>query len=298
MKNILITGVNGLLGQSLVRKFNKDYHLMGCDLSAFFACQDEYSIDYFVLDITNRNDVLKFFSKNKPDIIINAAAYTNVDGCESDRETCWNVNVKSIELMEEACKTFKPLFVHVSTDYVFDGTSGSYRETDEPKSLGYYGMTKLSSEKVVRNSDLEYIIARSMVLYGSGVNIRPSFVTWVIEQLKSGKKINIVDDQIGNPTFVDDLSEGIYRLLDSEEFGLFHICGNEVCSRYEFALKIAKIFGLDSSLINKVSTKDLEQKAPRPKNSSFNMDKLFNTIDWLPGKLDVSIQKLKTQMEL
>ena len=298
MKKILITGVNGLLGQSLVRKFNKDFQIMGCDLSAFFACQDEYTIEYFVLDQTNRNDVLKFFSSNQPDIIFNAAAYTNVDGCESDRETCWNVNVKSIELMEEACKSFEPLFVHISTDYVFDGTSGSYRETDEPKALGYYGLTKLSSEKVVCNSNQEYIIARTMVLYGTGENIRPNFATWVVEQLKSENEIKIVDDQIGNPTFVDDLSEGIYRLIDREEYGIFHICGNEVCNRYEFALKIAQIFGLDSTLIKKILTKDLDQRAPRPMNSTFIMDKLYNTIDWLPGKLDVSIQKFKAQMEL
>jgi dTDP-4-dehydrorhamnose reductase len=298
MKKILITGANGLLGQSLVRKFNKVFQIIGCDLGAFFVYQDEYTIEYFVLDQTNRNDVLKFFSSYQPDIIINAAAYTNVDGCESDRETCWNVNVKSIELMEEACKSFEPLFVHISTDYVFDGTSGSYRETDEPKALGYYGLTKLSSEKVVRNSNQEYIIARTMVLYGTGENIRPNFATWVVEQLRSGNEIKIVDDQIGNPTFVDDLSEGIYRLIDREEYGIFHICGNEVCNRYEFALKIAQIFGLDSTLIKKISTKDLVQKAPRPMNSSFNMDKLYNTIDWLPGKLDVSIQKFKAQMEL
>ena len=298
MKKILITGVNGLLGQSLVRKFNKDFKIIGCDLGAFFVCQDEYTIEYFVLDLSNRNDVLKFFSSYQPDIIINAAAYTNVDGCESDRETCWNVNVKSIELMEEACRSFKPLFVHISTDYVFDGTSGSYRETDEPKALGYYGLTKLSSEKVVCNSNQEYIIARTMVLYGTGENIRPNFATWVVEQLRSEKEISVVDDQIGNPTFVDDLSEGIYRLIDLEEYGIFHICGNEVCNRYEFALKIARIFGLDSTLIKKILTKDLDQKAPRPMNSTFIMDKLYNTIDWLPGKLDVSIQKFKSQMEL
>ena len=137
-----------------------------------------------------------------------------------------------------------------------------------------------------------------MVLYGTGENIRPNFATWVVEQLRSGNEIKIVDDQSGNPTFVDDLSDGIYRLIDREEYGIFHICGNEVCSRYEFAMKIAQIFGLGSTLIKKISTKDLVQKAPRPMNSSFNMDKLYNTIDWLPGKLDVSIQKFKAQMEL
>ncbi len=298
MKNLLITGVNGLLGQSLVARFSKDYNVFGCDLGAFFVCKDEYSIEYSVLDLTNRNDVLKYFGSKQPDIIINAAAYTNVDGCESDRETCWNVNVKSIELMEEAAKSFKPLFVHVSTDYVFDGSAGSYRETDVTKPLGYYGVTKSSSEKIVRNSDLEHIIVRTMILYGTGVNTRPNFATWVVDQLKSGKEIKVVDDQIGNPTFIDDLSEGIYLLIEKEEYGLFHICGNEICSRYEFALKIAQVFNLDESLIKKIATKNLNQKAPRPMNSSFNMDKLYNTIDWLPGKLDISIQKFKTQMEL
>lgn len=298
MNKVLITGANGLLGQALVRLFRKSYHVIGCDLADSYYDSDNPVHEYYRLDLTQRNEVLKRFAAVKPEIVINAAAYTDVDKCETDRVNVWNVNVKSIEFMEEACKSLKPLFVQISTDYVFDGTSGPYRETDPTKALGYYGATKLAAEKNIRQSGLEYIIVRTMVLYGTGKNVRPNFVSWVIGQLQSGKQIKIVDDQIGNPTLVDDLAEGISRLIESEEYGLFHICGKQIINRYDFALEIAKIFNLDASLIKRTKSAELKQQAPRPMNSSFVMDKLSNTIDWTPGNLSSSMQNLKKQMGL
>jgi dTDP-4-dehydrorhamnose reductase len=297
-KKILVTGANGLLGQALIRLFRRHYHTIGSDLASLYFDASNEPQEYIALDVTDRNRVQKVLGEIRPDVVINAAAFTNVDGCETDRESCWNLNVKSVEIIEEACSPFNALLVHISTDYVFNGKSGSYRETDEPDALGYYGLTKLSAEKVIRHSHLEYIIARTMVLYGTGVQLRPNFVTWVIDKLRSGEQIKVVDDQIGNPTLSDDLAEAIYRLIEEEAFGLFHVCGNEVCSRYDFAMKIARVFDLDSNLITKISSKDFKQKAPRPMNSSFVMDKLYNTLDWLPGKLEESLIKMKSQMEI
>jgi dTDP-4-dehydrorhamnose reductase len=296
-RKILVTGSNGLLGQAMVRMFKEDYFVMGCDLTGESFNKNFPEHEFFQLDLTQRDKVRKFFSNTKPDVIINTAAFTDVDQSEEKRDLCWTTNVRSVEILVEIVLEYAPVFVQISTDYVFDGKSGSYRETDATNPVSYYGHTKLAAEKILRSSGLEYIIARSMVLYGHGQKVRNNFVTWVIQQLKNGSKIKVVNDQWGNPTLVDDLSEAIKRLLEKEEYGIFHVAGNEVCSRYEFAQKIIDVFGLDSSLMEEVNSSQFKQPAPRPVNSSFNLDKLSNTLDWLPGKLEESLLKLKIQLD-
>ena len=146
-------------------------------------------------------------------------------------------------------------------------------------------------------SDLEYIIARTQVLFGTGKNIRPNFVTWVVNQLSQKKKIRIVDDQIGSPTYAPDFCEAIDRLLQNEAYGLFHVSGAEIISRYDFALKIAEVFDLDASLIERIKTEDLKQKAPRPMNSAFKIYKLINYTGWEPHSLTEALQLLKKELQ-
>jgi dTDP-4-dehydrorhamnose reductase len=292
---ILITGANGLLGQSLVRRFASKFDLYGCDLFAENYNPDKTLSQYEQIDLTQKEKVQYYINQIKPGIIINTAAFNNVDLCEEQRDQSWAVNVKSVESLLESVTDFSTVFVQISTDYVFNGKNGLYKESDSTDPLCYYGHTKLAAEKIVANSGLNYIIVRSQILYGWGHNIRNNFLTWVIKELKNNNKIRIVNDQIGNPTYIDDLSEAIFRLLAKKEYGVFHVAGNEICSRFEFAVKIAQIFNLDSSNIEKISSKSLKQKAPRPKNSSFNLDKLSNTLDWLPGDLQRSLQSLRSQ---
>ena len=149
---------------------------------------------------------------------------------------------------------------------------------------------------MIRTSNLEYIITRTQILYGSGQHIRPNFVTWIIDQLKNNKHIQVVNDQKGNPTYAEDLAYAIYQLIKKEEYGTFHVSGRESCSRYEFACKIADIFDLDQKLIEMISTEKLKQKALRPKDSTFVLDKLSNTLDWLPGGIEESLRRLKLEL--
>jgi dTDP-4-dehydrorhamnose reductase len=295
---ILITGSNGLLGQSLAKRFHNNFYLIGCDLASD-SFNSRYPLnEYHQMDITQRDKIQRFFSKCNPRIVINTASYTNVDKSEDKRDLCWAANVRSVELLLEAVGEFSPVFVQISTDHVFDGKSGLYREIDKTNPVSYYGHTKLAAEKIIRNCSLEHIIIRSMQLFGQGDKVRTNFALWVIEQLKKGKKIRVVRDQRGNPTFADDLSETIYRLLDMEEYGIFHASGKEECSRLDFAEKIAEIFNLDNNLIEAITSEALKQKAPRPMNSSFNLSKLSNVLNWMPGGIDESLHKLKSQMEL
>jgi dTDP-4-dehydrorhamnose reductase len=298
MKKLFITGSNGLLGQAMVKIFKSQFEISACDLSRQAFEDLSYPHNYVQLDLTERTNVSRVFNEIKPDIIINTAAYTNVDRCESENEICWSVNVRAVENIIEACGSFKPIFVQISTDYVFDGTSAPYRESDPPKPLGYYGLSKFSAEKLLKASHLEYIIARTMILFGTGKHVRLNFATWVIDQLKRKNKIRVVNDQIGNPTYVDDLTEAVLRLLNEQEYGLFHISGNEVCNRFEFACKIADVFNLDKNLIEEIKTADLGQQAARPMNSSFILEKLENTIDWVPSNIVNALQRLKTRMPL
>ncbi len=180
---------------------------------------------------------------------------------------------------------------------MFDGEDGHYTEDDIPNPQGNYARSKYNAEKVVQNCDLEYIIARTQVLFGTGVNIRPNFVTWVIDQLSQKKKIRIVDDQIGTPTYAPDFCEAVDRLLQNEAYGLFHVSGAEIISRYDFALKIAEVFDLDATLIERIQTEDLKQKAPRPKNSSFKIYKLINYARWEPHSLTEALQLLKKDLQ-
>lgn len=297
MKKILVIGSNGLLGQSLVKRFNSGFDVYGCSIEHENYTNFLLGENYFKLDITSRTDVKNFFLSIQPDVVINAAAYTNVDKCEEDRDTCWAVNARSLENIVEACKVFLPILVHISTDYIFDGKNAPYKENDIPNPHGFYGKSKLAAEKVVKESILEYIIIRTQILYGAGENVKNNFVLWVLDKLKNNQKIHVVNDQIGNPTYVDDVSETIYKLLGLNEYGIFHISGSEECNRYEFAKKIADVFDLEGSLIDETTTSELKQKAPRPMNSTFILDKLFNKIDWLPNDVLTGLNKMKKQLE-
>jgi len=295
MKKIVIFGSNGLLGQSLVNKFHKDYQVVAASLKASNLNIVE-GVPYHSIDMINRALMNDFLSLESPDIIINAAAYTDVDGSEKDRELCWNTNVRAVENIIDIASTFNPILIHVSTDYVFDGQQGGYSENDSVNPVGNYARSKMAAENLISASNLEHIMARTQVLYGSGNKVKLNFATWVISRLSHKKNINVVSDQIGNPTYIDDLSDSLFQLLKKEEFGLFHISGSQVINRYEFAKKIAEVFGLDGTLIERISTKDLKQAAPRPMNSSFIIDKLVNKIDWEPGDVVSGLERLKTKM--
>ncbi len=295
MERMIVFGANGLLGQNLIRHFKGKFDIVATSRSTQNNLQDS-SIPYYSLDITSRGAVADFVHQIKPQIIVNAAAYTNVDACEDEPELCWNVNLRGVENIVEAALPLKALMIHVSTDYVFDGEMGPYSEKDLPNPRGNYARSKLAGENVVRNSDLEYIIVRTQVLFGVGNNVRPNFVTWVVDQLTQKKIIRIVDDQIGSPTYAPDFCEALERLIQKQAFGLFHVSGPDILSRYDFAIKIANVFDLDKSLIERIKTEELNQKAPRPMNSAFKIFKLINYTGWEPHSLDQALHLMKKEL--
>jgi dTDP-4-dehydrorhamnose reductase len=152
---------------------------------------------------------------------------------------------------------------------VFDGKNGPYDEDSKPNPIGYYGKTKLASENAVLGAEIPYAILRTIVLYGSGIDVKQNFALWIINSLRAGKQITVVDDQIGNPTFVGDLATAMIKTFELNREGTFHIGGGTQLSRHDFAVKAAEIFELDASLIKRIKTSDLNQASPRPMMSGF-----------------------------
>jgi dTDP-4-dehydrorhamnose reductase len=270
MKRVLIVGSNGLLGQKVTDLFSrsKNYEILNTSVEDKpFLKMNKFL--YRHLDITHRNSAMKLVDDFLPEVIINTAAITNVDLCETERALAWKVNVVGVENLVHAARMVGAKIIHFSTDYVFDGKSGPYAENDRVNPMSYYGRTKLASENVLRTSEIPHTIIRTMILYGIGKLIKDNFALWLVNNLKENKQVRVVDDQIGNPTLVDDLAFAVLKVVEFDKNGLYHIAGNDLVSRYDFAIALAKKFKFDKNLIIPIKTAILKQPAPRPMKSGF-----------------------------
>ena len=296
-KRVLIFGANGMLGQRTIHLFTQagNYEILASssEPEPFFS-----GIEYKQVDFTQREAVKNIILNFYPDVIINAAAYTNVDKAESDRELCWKVNVKGLEFITEAARVVDCHIIHISTDYVFDGTKGPYSEIDTPNPFGYYSRTKLASENALKIGGAPFTILRTNVLYGIIKTGRADFVRWVVDSIRTEKPIRIVTDQINNPTFLDDLASAIHNVIVKKKFGLYHTGGREFLSRYDFTLRIADYFNLDKSLITPIVTAELNQPAPRPLKSGLITIKAESEFGFKPHSIEESFEKMKKELNL
>ena len=296
MKKICVTGGNGLLGTKLLATACKKYRIISIDLqeSSLFQCN---GLEYIQGDITNRDVIISQIVRARPDCVIHTAAFTNVDGCEKEKDKAWKVNVDGAENIALACRDLKIKMIHISTDYVFDGRNGPYTETDKTNPISFYGKTKLESEKRISDILEDFVITRTMVLYGYSPGVRMNFVTWLIDKLRNKEKVKIVTDQYGTPTLADDLARAVIVLFEKDGRGLYNTAGSELINRYDFALRIAEIFDLDSSLIEKTTSDYLKQPAPRPLRSGLRVDKIRIEmgVDFSPVR--EGLLKMKKQME-
>jgi dTDP-4-dehydrorhamnose reductase len=273
---VLLFGCNGLLGQALRLSAPKDVNIEGISQEENLFGQPV--VPYTQLDITNSQRLKSAIQSINPDWIFNAAAMTNVDGCETNPEACKAVNLTAVENMA----ALGIPMVHISTDYVFNGESGPYQEDDQPDPISVYGRLKLLSEAPVLNANSRSLIVRTMLLWGRGANLRPSFVDFVKNELEAHRSVKIVTDQIGNPTLASDLAAGIWHLVGKGHSGIYHLSGSECVSRFEWARRIAHYYKLDNTLIHSVLTRDLNQAAPRPLKSGFLLGKFTQVAGFTP----------------
>jgi dTDP-4-dehydrorhamnose reductase len=261
-KLILVTG-SGLLGLDVIKVLRREHEVVG----TYNRTPKEGTIR---LDITDREITIKAIGELKPEYIVHTAALTNVDYCEDHEEEAMAVNARGTMNVADAARAAGSRVVYISTDYVFDGSKGMYREDDPVHPVSVYARSKLTGELHVQRMD-DFIIARTSVVYG---NARQNFVSWVRDSLAKGQRIKVVTDQFNSPTLSYDCAEAIAALIRSGASGIFHVAGGERISRYDFARKIALFYGLDESLIEPVPTSALSQRARRPMDSSLDVTKI------------------------
>jgi len=269
MRKILITGAAGLLGQALVNRLKGNYRILCIDIAdnPFSAHKNLLYTQADLVDFMSlKTDIVSF----KPDFIFNCAAYSDVDSCEINKQLAEKINVGLVENLLSLPFT---KLIHYSSDYVFNGQAGPYAEEDPVDPLGYYGWTKLQSEKLLRKSLHKCLIIRTNVLYGIGVNTRSNFMEWTAENLRQNRTIHVVNDQFNNPTYAINLAEASVEAASNDLAGILHLAGPDYYSRYEIAGIIANLLKLDYGLIKPVTTSELGQMALRPKKGGLKTNK-------------------------
>lgn len=224
-------------------------------------------IDIENLDITKLEDTQTYIKSFNPDIIINPAAYTNVDGCESNEEAAFKANAIGARNLAIAAEEVNAKLIHISTDYVFGGNGTTpYTEYDLPSPVSVYGKTKLAGENYIKEFCSRYFIVRTAWLYGyNGKN----FVKTIINAAKEKDHLDVVDDQRGNPTNAEDLAYHILKIALTEEYGVYHCTGTSECSWYDFAKKIVEYAGINCT-VKPIASNELTRKAKRPAYSSLD----------------------------
>lgn len=292
---IMVTGANGLLGQVLIKQLvEKKYPVVATGKGPgrlIVAALEGY--EYKELDITDGPAVEEFVLYEKPSLIVHAAAMTQVDQCELDKQACYNVNVTATRFLLDAAKAVKARFIFVSTDFIFDGNNGPYKEDDEPAPVNYYGSTKLVAEKAVMESGLDWAIARTILVYGSVPTTgRTNIIAWIKQSLQNKVQIKMVTDQLRTPTFVHDLAAGIILMIEKNAKGIYHLSGEEKMTPYEMAVETAKFFGYDEGLIAKSSSPDIRQPAVRPPRTGFDISKAKKELGFQPVTFSEGLKKM------
>ena len=287
MKRILITGSNGLLGQKIVEigRSYDEFNLIASSKGDNRISASE--IDFHTLDITDISSLTKVFEEIKPDYVINTAAMTNVDACESDKSGAKALNVEAVANLIQVCAKFNCHLIHLSTDFIFDGENGPYSEEDLPNPLSFYGFTKYSAEKLILDSVIEWTIVRTVLVYGEVENMsRSNIVLWAKGALESGTELNIVDDQFRTPTLADDLAVACLEIAKRNKTGIFNVSGKDFMSIHELVKRIATHFSYPTDNINTLSSSTLNQAAKRPPVTGFKIEKARRELAYNPRSFE------------
>ncbi len=298
MKKILVTGSNGLLGQKITDS------VLASDRVALIATNrglNKYSPSvkyvYEEMDILERAQVRRVLLKNKPDALIHTAAITNVDTCHQENEACWELNVEATRNLISLCEELNIHFIYVSTDFIFDGLNGPYKEDDAPKPVSFYGESKLAGERLTQKMNGKWTIIRTILVYGILKDLsRSNIVLWAKGALEKGTPINVVNDQWRMPTLAEDLAEACILAVEKEAEGVYHISGKDFMSIVDIVKRVADYWGLDKSLIREISSDSLNQAAKRPVKTGFILDKAVTKLNYQPHSFEEGLALLDQQL--
>jgi dTDP-4-dehydrorhamnose reductase len=276
-KRLLITGGSGLLGSHLARQATESYSVRATYNSRLTTIP---GCNFLPLDVKDRRAVRATVKEIKPDVIIHTAALVNVDYCQEHPEEALETNAGGAENIALAAKESGAKLIYISTDSVFDGIKGMYKEEDSVRPINSYAATKLEGERRVMTHLPEGVIVRTAFYGWSGVkSVAPSLAHWVVNSLREKKNINMFTDVFFSPIEVSNLAEALLEIGRKNISGIYHVAGIERCSKYSFGMEIARAFGLEQGLIQPASVAQASLKAPRPKDISLDITKAAKTIE-------------------
>jgi dTDP-4-dehydrorhamnose reductase len=297
-KKVLITGSNGLLGQKLIDLYltKTDKIVIGIGVGLCRHPQKD-NFQYVELDITNEAQVNFKLNEITPDTIINTAAMTNVDACESDHEGCDKLNVNAVQYLVNASNAIGAHLIHISTDFIFDGTHGPLSENEIPNPLSYYGWSKYKGELEVTDKCKYYTILRTVLVYGVVSDMsRSNIVLWAKGALEKQQPMKVVNDQFRTPTLAEDLAMGCFLAESKFARGVFNISGKDFMGIDELVYRVADFFGYDKSCVTTTSSDVLNQAAKRPPITGFIIDKAREELGYEPHSFEEGLTVLKSQL--
>jgi len=261
---VLLLGCHGRLGQHLLRVLLPEMEVLGLGLEErSFVTHPGFH--YLRQEGVSRQALKPHFLSFRPHAVLNCAAWTDVDGAEREREACWRGNVDLVRGLLECCRPHGVWLGHVSSDYVFTDNAGPSPVDAQPRARGVYARSKLAAENLIRGAGLPHAIFRTIVLFGKGHRLKPDFFEWALGELRAGRPIRVVTDQVGNCCWALHLARVMRAALLDRRAGIFHVAAHGLLSRHAMALALARLAGLDESLVRPVSSDELGQAAPRPR---------------------------------
>jgi len=279
----LVTGSAGLVGQQVVKDLSKSNQVFSC----YNESKPEYG-DSVKMDLKNYEMISSVLTEIKPDVVIHLGAMTGVDLCEKEKTSASEINTKATEIIAKECSKLNSFLVYVSTDYVFDGNFGMYKEDDVANPLGFYGKSKLEGEKAVQNFSTNWCIARTSTPFGLHPT-KKSFPMWVIENLQKQKQIDVLIDQFTSPTYIPNLSRMLIEISERRITGIIHAAGASKISRYQMASMVSDKLNLDGTLLKQISMNKMKWVAQRPKDSSLDVSRASSILNEKPQKIDQSL---------
>ncbi|MCK4857983.1 MAG: SDR family oxidoreductase [candidate division Zixibacteria bacterium] len=264
---LLLTGASGLLGGALLRVLTADYTVIACHHESPIR-SDITGIKKVKADLTDADSTLELFSEQPVDLVVNCAAATEVDRCETDHNHAIKGNEIIVANLLKGIAKSNCRLIHFSTDYVFNGRKGQATEADEPNPICYYGKSKLAAEKMIRQADVAATIIRVCALYSTNLTAKPNLYNKTALPLRQGEKYLAADNLMTTPTEVNDLAGAIGQVISQPNLPpLLHLAAPECLSRYQFAIMVARQLGLNPKLVERRRVADLNLPAPRPLNA-------------------------------
>jgi dTDP-4-dehydrorhamnose reductase len=282
---VLILGSSGLIGNHLSKLLSKKYNV--------FNTHNKNKIfpNSIKVDILSKNSLGNAFEIAKPDVIVNLCAiYNNLEFCENNKKLVMSINGDSLEHISELSNQYSSHLIHLSSDYVFDGNVGNYKEEDKVNPINFYGKTKVVAEKNIQKIANNFCIVRTSMVFGKN-KIKQTLPDWILAKINDVEKLNMISDQFTTPTYLDNLCLMLEEIISNQYLGIIHLAGATKISRFQFAEKMLMILNISPKKLVPISSKDFDLSNNRPKDSSLNTDKAKSILNEIPEECDFSIKK-------